>query len=189
MIIPMSQFATNSTLAGAIPGQNALGLLIKKTPAVSKAEVCFLDFSEVEIATASFLRESICAFRHYVRAHAPHVYPVAANMSDQTIEEFDSFLRLRNDAFLICRLNSSGEAANARLIGLLDGKQRNAFDEVLARQETDAPTLSRESNEEVSTTAWNNRLSALSAKGILIETTNGRGKFYRPVLEGLHHGT
>ena len=181
----MLPFAKNGTLAGAIPGQHALGELIKKTPAVLKVEICFLDFSGVEIATASFLRESICAFQHYVRTHVPFLYPVAANMSAQTIEEFDSFLRLRNDAFVVCGLNKSDKAVNARLIGLLDGKQRNAFDEVLARKETDAPTLSRDSTEEVSTTAWNNRLSALSAKGILIETSNGRGKCYRPVLEGL----
>ena len=185
MKLSMFQFAKNGTLAGAIPGQHALGVLIRETPAVSKVELCFLDFSGVEIATASFLRESICAFQHYVRAHVPYLYLVAANMSDQTIEEFDSYLRLRNDAFLVCGLNKGGKPINARLIGLLDGKQRNAFDEVLARKETDAPTLSRELGEEVSTTAWNNRLSALSAKGILIETSNGRGKCYRPVLEGL----
>ena len=185
MRISMNQFSDNQTLAGALPGQRAFGILVKELPVVSTAEICFLDFSGVEIATSSFLRESICAFRHYIRAHMPLLYPVASNMSSQTIEEFDSFLRLRNDAFLVCDLDSGNRTTNPRLIGILDGKQRDAFDAVLLRKETDAPTLSRESADVVSTTAWNNRLSALSTKGILIETTNGRGKCYRPVLEGI----
>jgi len=44
-------------------------------------------------------------------------------------------------------------------------------------------------DKEVTTTAWNNRLVALTDKGLVIETTsNSRNKRYKPVLEGLNPG-
>jgi hypothetical protein len=190
MRLPMLPYSSDGTLAGAIPGQRAFAALVNATPSFSRPEVCFLDFTGIDVATASFLRESIYAYKNHIRSHMPNLYPVAANMSDQALEEFDSFLKLRGDAFIICTLDQQQVASDACLIGQLDGKQLNALQEVLARGETDAPTLARTAtSNDVAPTAWNNRLSALTAKGILMEITIGRGKRYRPVLEGLQHGS
>jgi hypothetical protein len=189
MKLPMYPYSLDGVVAGALSGQRTFAALVNATPPFSRPEICFLDFTGIDVATASFLRESIYAYKNHVRSHMPNLYPVAANLSDQALEEFESFLKLRGDAFITCTLDQHQVASNARLIGQLDGKQLDALQEVLARGETDAPTLARTATSDVAPTAWNNRLSALTAKGILVETTIGRGKRYRPVLEGLQHGT
>jgi hypothetical protein len=74
----------------------------------------------------------------------------------------------------------------ARILGEVDPKQRVALESVRLLGEADAATLQKRfADENVGVTAWNNRLAALSAKGILVATQRGRAKSYRLVLEGL----
>jgi hypothetical protein len=67
----------------------------------------------------------------------------------------------------------------------LDEKQRVTLEAVVDAKEADAGTLQHRfrKSDEIGITGWNNRLAALVAKGLLIETQKGRGKLYRPVLE------
>lgn len=190
MKLLLQPFAMDGVLAGAAPGQSAFAALIQQTRAPSAAEVCFLDFAGVAFATISFMRESVVAYRNHARAHWPNLYPVVANVAPVIAEELGDFLRMRNDAMVMCQLHGD-VPSDPVVIGAVDGKQLTALDAVLALRETDAPQLALQFKdaEPISTTAWNNRLAALVAKGLLIEISSGRGKRYRPVLEGLVHGT
>jgi hypothetical protein len=181
----------NGVLAGAIDGQKAFLSLVQETPAVGKPEVCFLDFAGIDVATTSFLRESIVAYRNHARSSWQNIYPVAANLAPRVREELEAFLFSRGDAFVICELDRNEQPKDVQLIGQLDGKQLFALTAVLKMGQTDAPTLAAQFNahEQVTPTAWNNRLVALAAKGILVEVSSGRSKKYRPVLEGLKYGT
>jgi len=91
-------------------------------------------------------------------------------------------LAAENDAILACSLSTDDVATEVRVIGELDHTQKLTMDEVFRRGEVDAIMLSQTSNE-VGSTAWNNRLAALSGKGLVIEEKKGRIKLYRPVLE------
>jgi len=185
----MQPYATSGVLATGTEGQKAFADLVQRTSVVSAPEVCFLDFGGISFATASFLRESVVAYRNHVRSHWTHLYPVLANMNAPVKEEFADFLRARGDAFVICSLDSDEHPTDVQVIGQLDGKQLTALKAVLASGETDARTLAAQADEEVGPTAWNNRLTALVAKGLLVEVTTGRNKRYRPVLETLTYGT
>ena len=190
MRLALQLFAADGVLAGAIPGQSAFAALIQQTRAPSAVEVCFLDFEGVAFATISFMRESVVAYRNHARAHWPNLYPVVANVAPVIAEELGDFLRMRNDAMVMCRLHDD-VPRDPVVIGTVDGKQLMALDAVLALREADAPQLALQFKdaEPISTTAWNNRLAALVAKGLLIEISSGRSKRYRPVLEGLAYGT
>ena len=98
---------------------------------------------------------------------------------------------MRNDAMVMCLLDTHTAPSRPVVLGTVDGKQLTALDAVLALREADAPQLALQfkAAEPISTTAWNNRLAALVAKGLLIEISSGRGKRYRPVLEGMAYGT
>ena len=189
MRLKMQPYATAGILASSIEGQKAFVDLVQRTPAVLTPEVCFLDFESISVATASFLRDSVVAYRNHARSHWTHLYPVLANMNATVKEEFADFLRARGDAFVMCALDSDDHPTNVQVIGQLDGKQLTALKAVLAVGEADAPTLAAQANERVGPTAWNNRLTALVAKGLLVEVTTGRNKRYRPVLEALTYGT
>lgn len=191
MKLELHPFATDGILAGSLLGQRAFAALIQQVKAPAAPEVCFLDFASVKVATLSFLRDSVLAFRNHARAQWPTLYPVVANLAPAIEEEFSDFLQMRNDAMVMCELDASQAPHHPVILGTVDGKQLTALDAVLALREADAPQLAHQFKEAepISTTAWNNRLAALVAKGLLIEISSGRGKRYRPVLEGLAHGS
>ena len=172
----------NTNLAGSIPGRNLLAKLIENVTSTMSACPVFLDFAGIETATASFLRESVLGFRDYcLRSRLP-LHAVVANASQDIVEELEIVLAAENDAILACSLSTDGVATEVRVIGQLDHTQKLTMDEVFRRGEVDAIMLSQTSKE-VGSTAWNNRLAALSGKGLVIEEKKGRVKFYRPVLE------
>ncbi len=185
----MTVYSDNGVLAGSLDGQRAFTDLLQKTQIPAEPEVYFLDFQGIEVATTSFLRDSIVAYRNHARSAWPTVYPVCANLVHRVREEFESFLIERKDAFVICSIDSEARIENVQITGKVEGKQGIALSSVLEMGEVDAPALRRRhKDEEVAPTAWNNRLGALVTKGLLIEVGSGRNKRYRPVLESMFYG-
>lgn len=187
MKFDLMHLARDGVLAGSQPGQEAFLALLKDTVNPSTPAVVFLDFAGVLVATGSFLRESVVAYRNHVRDHFPMLYPVIANASQSVVDELTMLLQLRNDAFVICTFDANDVVHDPHILGVVDGKQQDALREVLERVETDAPTLAKTTPDQ-KPTVWNNRLSALVTKGLLMEVGNGKTKRYRAVLEGLTHG-
>ena len=187
MRIDMAAVEGGPVLTGAVNGTAALSRLVAAAPAEpQQPEPVFLDFSGVKVATASYLRESVLAFRDMVRGRRSTFYPVIANANDDVRDELAELMRTRGDALMVCTLDADGGVAEVRLIGDLDPKQRITFDLVHVRGETDAGELMRaygESEGLKHTTAWNNRLAALAARGLLMEISQGRAKRYRPLFE------
>jgi hypothetical protein len=188
MHLPLNIYSDDGVLAGSIEGQKVFADLLQKTAMPAQPEVCFLDFATIQVATTSFLRDSVIAYRNHARTTWPSIYPVCANVASRVKEELHSFLKDRGDAFVICVLGAHGQVSDVELVGQIDGKQGVALRGVLDLGESDAPALRAHVGEEVAATAWNNRLVALADKGILIEVSSGRNKRYRPVLEGLRYG-
>lgn len=187
MKISMQHLLGNrESLAGAITGRQAFAKLlqlVEREPATP--EVLYLDFSGVELATASFLRESVVHFRDAVRRRGSNFYPVIANANDLVIEELEVLLANRRDVLMLCSVDETGEPRAPKLVGDLDPKQRTTLDEVLQRQETDAGELMDVfgESEGVKQTAFNNRLTALAEMGLVIEVSHGRLKRYRALFE------
>lgn len=173
-------------LAGAINGRKALARLLERTGGdPDEPEIVFLDFEGVDVATASFLRESVLAFRDGVRRRRSNLYPVVANANDLVAEELRVLVAPHGNALMLCALDADGEPHKPHLAGELDPKQRLTFDLVSARGVTDAAELMREygaSEKTTAQTAWNNRLTSLSSLGLLVELSQGRAKRYRPLF-------
>lgn len=171
-------------LSGGIAGRKLLNAFIANTQLVGVPTTAYLDFTGIELATASFLRESVVGFRDYARLASPHLYPVLANLAGPVFEELDFFLRLRTDALWTCALDEAERVTDARLIGELDPTQRTTFEMVTLIGSATAPELSaRSPDEKIGATAWNNRLSGLVAKGLLVERRLGKTKSFSPLLE------
>jgi hypothetical protein len=186
VLLPIKMLADNETiLSGSQAGRRLFAKLVANAPAPSEPEPAFLDFSGIDVATSSFFRESVIAFRDYARSTLPNLYPVIANAADAVAEELAFFLRHRADAFWACDLDKDGRPINACLLGELDEVQRSTFDRVLHLGSASAPTLAAQSGGEagVGPTAWNNRLSNLAARGLLVERRGGKTKTFAPVLE------
>ena len=174
-------------LAGALHGRKILAKLVELTgEEPASPEPVFLDFEGVSVATASFLRETVLAFRDAVRRRRSNFYPVVANASDLVGDELRILVEQHGDALMLCSLDRRGEPKEPRLIGDLDPKQRITFNLVCERGETDAAELMREHGKsekrEVGQTAWNNRLAALAGLGLIVEMSQCRAKRYRPLF-------
>ncbi|MCR9193747.1 MAG: STAS-like domain-containing protein [Hyphomonas sp.] len=186
MKIDLQDLCGSAVLAGALSGRTALNRLLTHTAQEPVGpEPVFLDFSGIEVATASFLRESVLAFRDIIRGRRSAFYPVVANAGEVVRDELMELLRPRGDVLMTCTLTDDGAVRNAVPLGELDPKQGLTFDLVRQLGETDAGALMRgygESEGLKHTTAWNNRLAALAARGLIIEQSHGRAKRYRPIF-------
>lgn len=186
MIIKMEELANNGVLAGSIRGKEIFASCISITSSEPTEPIAlFLDFSGVEVATASFLRESVIALKTYKRAVGSKQYPVLANVNLSIEDEFVVLTDARNDAIIACDLNDENRVSRVRMIGELDPKQAMTFELVKNLNGADASSLMEQFGKEektTSTTAWNNRLASLVQRGLLLEFTKGRAKFYRPII-------
>lgn len=172
-------------LSGVHAGRKLFARLVAAAAPPANEEIAFLDFSNISVATGSFLRESVTAFRDYARSTLPHLYPVVANPSEAVAEELDFLLKHRKDALWICCRDSHGKVSDAAIIGELDVGHRAAFDLVASLRGASAPDLAARGDASIGPTAWNNRLASLAARGLLIERRMGKSKLFTPVLEPL----
>jgi hypothetical protein len=187
MQIGLKDIAGSNVLAGALNGRNVLGTLLSMTVAEPASPMpIFLDFAGIDVATVSFLRECILGFRDIIRGRRSSFYPVVANANDTVRDELLEALRPRGDMLMTCTLDASRNVNDVTPIGEFDPKQRLTYDLVRTRGEIDAGQLMREfgQSEGVTQPAWNNRLSALAARGLIVEVSEGRAKRYKPIFEG-----
>ncbi len=187
MRIAVAEFAGGTgVLGGATAGRRHLECFLGRLaiePAVPT--IAFLDFSGVEVVTASWVREAILGARDRLRGRHSKWYPVVCDLAEDVEEEFLIVLKQRADVVLACRVESEGEIRDAAPLGVLDEKQRMTFELVNERIETDAGELMRAYGESEGTrhqTAWNNRLAGLAAYGLVAELSRGRSKRYRTLL-------
>lgn len=172
-------------LSGQPRGRLLFGKLVEVVQPQDEPTVVFLDFGGVNVATSSFLRAGVLAFRDHCVRMGLNLFPVLANINDDIADDLKVMLEQRGDAFVACDIDDDGRISSIRVVGSLDEKQRLTFEAVIQEGETDAATLreKHEETEKIGTTGWNNRLSSLAEKGLVVEVKRGRGKLYRPVLE------
>lgn len=183
--ISMKDLAETTILAGVAPGRKVLARLMECTGREpTQPEPLFLDFGGIEIATASFLREAVLAFRDAIRNRRSKFYPVIANANDLIADELSVLVVPQGDVLMLCTLDGGGRVHQPKLVGDLDPKQRITFDLVQKYRETDASQLMRDygESEGVQQTAWNNRLAGLANLGLIVELSQGRARRYRPLF-------
>lgn len=186
MVISIREQCDGSVCAGSHAGREVLGKLLALTSSEpASPSPLFLDFGDIEVATVSFVRESALALRDFLRGRKSNYFPVLANANQQILDELEIILSLKNEAFLHCHLQSDERVTDISLLGHLDEKLKHVFRVIQERGEIDAGELQREfgAAEGVQQTAWNNRLAALAAAGLVTETSRGRAKRYWSLLK------
>lgn len=171
-------------LAGSAEGRAFLAHMVQKTGKDPAApEAILLDFSKIDVATSSYLREAVVHLRDMLRSRRSNFYPVVANAGDAVMEELSMLLNDHGDAMLACRIDQHGQAQKVEPIGRLERVQQRTFELVIEKGEIGAvEAQALFPSETVTITAWNNRLAALAERGLVVEMSRGRLKRYRPVL-------
>lgn len=183
-MIEMWEFSNQGVLSGAIEGRNAfLSILGQCSTPPTSPRPLVLNFSRIDLATASFLRECVFGLKDHMRARRSTWYPVLANVKSGVEDELSILTQASRDALILCTCDSDGVISNPRLFGDLDPKHQRTFEMVAERGEADAGSLADaygRTEQLQNTTAWNNRLRTLADRGVLMELTKGRAKIYRP---------
>ena len=167
------------SLTGVSRGRYLLAKLIAWTAEQAPTGRLILDFADVGNASASFLREAILAFRDYVRAYQPEVFPVLANLTDEVREEFHMLLKARGEAMPGCRLNTCGEPVAAEVLGFLEPGVSQTLAIIRARRQLalgDMPS-------EIKPTTWSNRIASLIRQGFVVPIPEPKKRVYRFVLD------
>lgn len=185
MTIDIAALMADDILFGVAGGRLCLQRLLDRVVEPERPQAVFLDFANVASATVSFLREGPLAFRTWLRQRGSNAYPVFANMNPVVLDSLSDFLTSTRDAVIACGLRG-GKPLEAHLIGQLDPKQRLTFEAVRQHRHVTAAQLFEQHGDDAAknVTAWNNRLAALVAKGIVMEFREGRRKHFTPTLEG-----
>jgi hypothetical protein len=185
VILDVVELAGGTILSGAPSGRQLYARLVESMPTEPVApEPLFLNFARVQVATASFLRESVLAFRTFVRGRKSSFYPAVANANADVIDELVELVHPRGDVLMVCIVGEDGIVLRCRHIGKLDPMQQLTFDLVNREGETTANKLMEIENSQVKATAWNNRLASLSSLGLICEQSHGRTKSYKPLFAG-----
>lgn len=184
MRIDIADEAGENVLSGAVDGRALLAKLINLTAREPLSpELLILDAVDIELWTSSHMRESLLGIRDSLRRAKSGWYPVLANPNAAVLEEAEHLLDLKRDALLVCETGPSGEVVACTPTGRIEPVQQLTFDLVKARGDTSAADLRQFCpHPPVELTAWNNRLSALAERGLVIEESKGRLKRYRPVV-------
>lgn len=189
MKLSIRDITGSSILAGAPSGRSLFAHLIDALPKDTDfPRAIFLDFDGIEVATASYLRESVLEFRDYTRGRKTPFYPVVANASPNVIDELIELVQPRADVLLSCKLDEEGKILRTQLIGVLEPMQRVTLELLSNLGEASASQLRDVGSDDIKTTAWNNRLAALCNLGLIAENSMGRTKLFRPLLSGGNHG-
>lgn len=187
--IRLRDLVDDEVFGGATYGEVLLAELISAGRDLpSDCRVLALDFSDVSVATSSFLRTSILAFRAFWQAEQRQSAIVVCNLCQSVEEELDFLLVQGSDAMVACRWVRS-RLGEPRVLGKLDQKERECLEALEASDEPmDARAVAMHYGEDVSGgkrfTRWNNLLASLSKKGVLVERTDGRKKLYTFAVRG-----
>jgi len=184
--IQVLEIAGKEVLSGKATGQALLPKLIAALPGGSDGAPVLVDFSGVEVVTASCFREAFLAFRDYaLRSRGTPIIFVSAN--DEIAEEVQLLAHHVGEAFVFGQIQGEN-VVDGTVLGQLENKQALALQMVAELGETDAKRLQERAGEDTGITVWNNRLASLNKKGLLIERVEGRSKYYRTVIGDLTYG-
>jgi hypothetical protein len=189
--IKISQTYSDRILAGNSAGKAYLPILLQAANEVQRGDIVLLDFSNLDLVTASFFRESFKVFRDHAR-QTMGAYPIFVCESKATIEEVTALAEDTGDVFIFSKKTPLSALEGVFLIGGLEEKQEHALRSLLTLGEADAKTLYDRFPETpplTSSAAWSNRLAKLSEKGIVTESMRGKSKVFSPIAKEITYGS
>ena len=172
--------STFPALTGVSRARQLLAKLIAWTADESPKGILVLDFRDVGDASASFLRESILAFRDYVRGYQPDLFPVLANINETVHEEFDTLLRDRREAMLGCNFDGS-LPTDPEVLGVLEPGLSQTLHVIRSRGQLTLADL-RKTSADTKATTWSNRVASLIRQGFVVPSLEPNKRLYRFVL-------
>ena len=160
-----------------------------------------LDFSGLDSVNSSYIKGTafwlfICGQlttkgpgshlspRHPADPRPYELYVCVAGLSPEVVVEFQEFLKPRELPMLYARRLKGEAIEEAVLLGYLDPTLRQTLKAIAAEGRTTAPALHQShSDEDVTVTAWNNRLNDLHSFRLVRRVRAGRAWEYEAIAK------
>lgn len=181
--IPVAELAGSTDLAGAVDGAAWFRAARQRLDTVEPG-LHAIDFTEVRLATVSWLREAVIGLQKYAATMRPDTVLIVANLADLVREELAVALEATGRVTVAATVSPNLQIHSPVLMGRLDPALSETLGVVQGQREFDASFVSR-ALPHVGLSAANNRLAALEDRGILKSQRRGRARLYDPVLEDL----
>jgi hypothetical protein len=171
-------------LRGKIDGKQHFGLLCAALSGTKPGGVVFLDFSDVEDLSASWVAAALPPLLTWAATPETELYPVLVGVLGNEKKWEDEFELVANRAGINFLAALPATTAQGRVLGDLDPILMKTLQAVQTHREVTGAGLKRlHPNEGIGATAWSNRLKDLHTKRLLRRATHGREQLYTPVME------
>ncbi|MBL8279062.1 MAG: hypothetical protein JNL93_20370 [Pelomonas sp.] len=146
-----------------------------------------LDFSGVEMVTASAAREAVLKLVEHLADR--RTLAVLVNLNPETCDEIEFAAQASRQLVVVAEAMEPDGPQGLRLLGPVDEKVKETLELVSRLGETDAKGANDAyTGNSMGATAWNNRFAALSQARLLTERKVGKTKYYSLALKGLVDG-
>ncbi|MEI9942224.1 MAG: hypothetical protein WDO69_33830 [Pseudomonadota bacterium] len=173
-------------LAGKAFGDHVFEEVVAPAAASRRSNsVLVLSLRGAEFVTGSFLKAI------WLRLHPDNdtaVPAVVAHLGDDVRTEFDIFLRGHRLLGVEALDWTESAISRARCHGQIEDAAWSALRALVARPGSTAPELCATSAEQVSPTAWTNRLNELHHQGLVLRERAGRAWRFFPIAQEVERG-
>ncbi len=174
------------TLAGKVGGLRDFPKFVAALEETPSGSTVFLDWSGVEISTASYLGTTFVPLLRMAMAGELDRYFVVCGMNKTCLDEFKLVLELQGLVALVGNLGRDGLVHNVQVLGTLDLAYTKTLDAVQHVNLATASQLHKrdaQTHTRIGKTAWINRLSKLHRLRLVRKQRIGREYVFQTVSE------
>ncbi len=154
-------------------------------PVLSPGQLVVVDFGQMEICTASAIRELLLPTWKWLRENG--CMGIIGNTDEATLDEIKLVADTSKQPFICARFHDK-TLEGPVVYGQLEEKMALTLRLVLDSGEADAKAIHQLARDNTQVTVWNNRLAALEDFGLLSRRKVSKTKFYFPILKGMTYG-
>lgn len=197
--LPRNESALGATL-GVRHMENIYQALAKQT--IPAGEIIIFNFKGIEQVNGSYIKTTalwvfLCGQmavnmpkasippRHAADLRPYDLYVAVSHLSDDVRGEFNDFLQPRRIPMILATRVNERQIEEATLLGHLDDALRMTLEALVKHKAATAPLLYDlyHRTENITVTAWNNRLNDLHALRLVRRVRSGRGWEYQPLTK------
>ncbi len=168
----------SNTLAGKSAGLRDFPKLMAAVQRTPDGSTIVLDWSDVEIASASYLGSTLMVLLRMAISGDLNRYFILTGMNGCCFDELGLVLELQGHAVLVGEIGRGGRVQGVQLVGKVDPSHASTFAEVVKSGALTASQLHERSGSlglaKIGKTGWINRLNALHNERLLRRARVGR---------------
>jgi hypothetical protein len=185
------QIAGLDTLVGKIGGIRDFPKFMTAVMATPEGCTVVLDWSGIELATASYFGETVLPILKMSTAGHLDRYFLLVGLNQNSLDELKLVIEFHELVVLVGDAARTNSFRNVRVLGRLDSPYFETLEAIKASRTASASTLHKDHHKmpmQIGKTGWANRLAYLSRFRLVRKQRVGRELVFQPVYGGDQNG-